>query len=92
MTCIPTLLATHFLKSPRPWRKIKRKYTCPIQMTVQIVTGRRRLGNYLNSAKAFNVPENINIPFTMSVKVPLDTSGHARMLVDLLLVQLVKFV
>jgi hypothetical protein len=27
-------------------------------------TGRRRLRNYLNSAKAFNVPENINIPFS----------------------------
>jgi hypothetical protein len=79
--------ATHFLKSSRPWRKIKRKYTWPIQMTVQMFTGLRRLGNYLNSAKAFNVPENINIPSTMSVKVPLDTSGNAWMLGDSLLVQ-----
>ena len=53
-------------------------------MTVQVLTGRRRLRNYLNSAKAFNVLENINIPFTMSVKVPLDTSGNAWMLADLL--------
>jgi hypothetical protein len=30
-------------------------------------------------------------PIATSVKVPLDTCGHARMLVDLLLVQPVKF-
>jgi hypothetical protein len=30
-------------------------------------------------------------PLATSVKVPLDTSRHARMLVDLLLVQSVKF-
>jgi hypothetical protein len=30
-------------------------------------------------------------PLTTSVKVPLDTSGNARMLVDLLLLQTVQF-
>jgi hypothetical protein len=60
-------------------------------MTVQMFTGRRSLGNYLNSAEAYNAPKNINIPFPMSVKVPLDTSGNAWMLGDLLLVQVAQF-
>jgi hypothetical protein len=47
------------LKSTGPRRKIKRNCTCSIRPRVQLLTGPRGLGDGLNLAQLFHVPENI---------------------------------
>jgi hypothetical protein len=78
----PFVLKAGLIDSASPWRPIETQYLFIAEIPAD-------LGWAIISTlfSLFHVPENSNLPFTTSIKVSLDTTRHARILVDLLLGQ-----